>query len=68
MTRKERAELNRLAAALGYQPAQTTRGGHLAFRHRTTGATVYASATPSDPRSTRNTIGYLRRCARKATA
>lgn len=50
------------AEALGFM-AYRRRSGHIMFRHSQTGGVVFASGTPSDWRSERNVMSYLRRAA-----
>jgi hypothetical protein len=58
-----RRELILEARRLGYV-VEPTANGHLRFRHPG-GATVIAASTPSDWRSTHNTLAALRRETRR---
>jgi len=59
-------ELNRLAASFGFDPAQPTRGNHLAFRHAVSDRVVFFSSTPSDRRAVQRLKVKFRRVANEA--
>lgn len=63
MTRRLTREVNRVAAAHGFQPGEHTGGGHLRYRHKS-GVVVHTSSTPSDRRAWLNLVAQFRRAAR----
>jgi hypothetical protein len=62
--RSDLVRLLRQARARGWR-VTPTRSGHYRLEHRT-GGLVFASGTPSDPRSLRNLAADLRRVERRA--
>lgn len=62
MTRKKSYRvLDELAAQYNYLPAEITGGGHLRFRHRRAGRSVFTASTPSDRRTLANVRALFRR-------
>lgn len=64
--RHETNQLIREAQQRGWR-ASRTNGGHVRLQHQS-GAVVFTSSTPSDPRTFINTIAQMRRVERRAGA